>query len=77
LSAVSCSSPAQCFPLQPTSTAGFAAHLPRPVSPALQERHDGRFKEFQDGLHAELMARPVKFSRELLEWRTRESTMAK
>lgn len=43
----------------------------------MQERHAVRFKEFQDALHDELMHKPVKFSRELLEWRSREQTLAK
>lgn len=43
----------------------------------MKDRHDSKFQEFQMALHAELMARPIKFSRELLEWRGREITMVK
>jgi hypothetical protein len=43
----------------------------------MQERHDARYREFQEALHAEIMGKPVKFSRELLEWRSREATLAK
>jgi len=43
----------------------------------MQERHGAKFKAFQDALHSELMTRPVKFSRELIEWRNREVAMAK
>lgn len=43
----------------------------------MQERHGNKLKEFQEGLHADLLRRPIKFSRELLEWRTREAQLAK
>lgn len=43
----------------------------------MKERHDAAFQDFQMALHAELMAKPIKFSRELLEWRGREITMVK
>lgn len=43
----------------------------------LTERHDARIKEMQLALHEELSRKPVKFSRDLLEWRSRQNTLAK
>lgn len=43
----------------------------------MQERQNEKIKEFQEKLHADLMKRPVKFGRELLEWRAREQLLAK
>jgi hypothetical protein len=43
----------------------------------MQERHGGRLREFQEQLHQELLKRPVKHGRELLEWRSREAMLVK
>jgi len=43
----------------------------------MQERHAAKLREFQESLHAELMRKPLKFGRELLEWRAREQMLAK
>jgi hypothetical protein len=43
----------------------------------MQERHGARLREYQEGLHQELLRRPVKYSRELLDWRSRETLLAK
>lgn len=37
----------------------------------MQERHGDRLRAYQEQVHGDLMKRPVKFGRELLEWRTR------
>lgn len=43
----------------------------------MSERHGGRVREFQAGLHAELVKKPVKAGREVLEWRNREAQLVK
>jgi len=54
-----------------------ASSYPLPHPHSTQDRHATRLKEFQDALHEELLRKPVKFSRELLEWRAREHSLAK
>jgi hypothetical protein len=36
-----------------------------------------QLKEFQDAAHGELVRKPLRFSRELLEWRSREQVLAR
>jgi hypothetical protein len=43
----------------------------------LQERQQGKLREYQEQLHQDLTKRPVKHGRELLEWRAREQLLAK
>jgi hypothetical protein len=43
----------------------------------MQERHATKLRDFQETLHAELMKKPLKFGRELLDWRSREQMLAK
>ena len=43
----------------------------------MQERHATKLRDFQENLHAELMKKPLKFGRELLDWRSREQMLAK
>ena len=43
----------------------------------MQERHGMKLKEFQEGLHTDLLRRPIKFSRDLLDWRAREQLLAR
>ena len=43
----------------------------------MQERQATQLRSFQEGLHAELMSRPLKFGKELLDWRQREQMLAK
>jgi hypothetical protein len=43
----------------------------------MTEKHSIKLREFQQSLQQELMKKPPKFSKELLEWRRREQTLAK
>jgi hypothetical protein len=43
----------------------------------MQERQTDKLRDFQERLHTDLTKRPVKFGRELLEWRAREQLLAK
>jgi hypothetical protein len=43
----------------------------------MQERHATKLRDFQENLHTELMKKPLKFKRELLDWRSREQMLAK
>lgn len=43
----------------------------------MTEKHNSKLREFQQALHQELISRPPKFSRELLDWRKRQSLLAK
>ena len=43
----------------------------------MQERHATKLRDFQENLHTELMKKPLKFGRELLDWRSREQMLAK
>ena len=43
----------------------------------MQEKQNEKLQEYQEQLHNDLMKRPVKFGRELLEWRAREQLLAK
>ena len=40
-------------------------------------KHSADLKTFQEGLHKEIMDRPPKFSKELIEWRRREHMLAR
>ena len=43
----------------------------------MADKHGIKLKEFQQALHQELIKRPPKFSRELLDWRKRQQLLAK
>ncbi len=43
----------------------------------MHERHGARLREFQGGLHEEVMRKPVKSGREVLDWRAREQMLVK
>lgn len=43
----------------------------------MQERHGAKLREYQEALHQELLRKPVKYSRELLDWRSREQLLAR
>jgi hypothetical protein len=43
----------------------------------MTERHAVMLREFQENLHKELMSKPPKFSKELLDWRRRQHMLAK
>lgn len=43
----------------------------------MTEKHSQKTKEFQQALHAELISKPPRFSRELLDWRKRQTLLAK
>lgn len=43
----------------------------------MQEKHRGDLKEFQENLHREIMDRPPKFTKELIEWRRRQHMLAR
>jgi len=43
----------------------------------MTDKHAVKLREFQQALHQELMKRPPKFSRELLDWRKRQQLLAK
>ena len=43
----------------------------------MQEKHLARLRAQQEALHTELVKKPVKFGREVLEWRSREAVLVK
>jgi hypothetical protein len=43
----------------------------------MRERHAEKLKEFVEGVNEELLRKPIKWSRDLLQWRGREALMAK
>eukprot|EP01138_Halocafeteria_seosinensis_P004269 gb/GECG01004366.1/.p1 GENE.gb/GECG01004366.1/~~gb/GECG01004366.1/.p1 ORF type:complete len:469 (+),score=86.24 gb/GECG01004366.1/:1-1407(+) len=43
----------------------------------MTEKHTQKLKEFQQALHTELISKPPRFSRELLDWRKRQTLLAK
>mmetsp|Transcript_4755 Transcript_4755/g.8556 ORF Transcript_4755/g.8556 Transcript_4755/m.8556 type:complete len:301 (+) Transcript_4755:228-1130(+) len=43
----------------------------------MTERHANALREFQDSLHKQMLDKPPKFSKELLEWRRRQHMLAK
>ena len=43
----------------------------------LQERHLKKLRAAQEELHAELVSKPVKFGREVLDWRAKEANLIK
>ena len=43
----------------------------------MTERHAVMLREYQEGLHKELVKRPPKYSKELLDWRRRQNMLAR
>ena len=43
----------------------------------MQEKHLAKLRAQQEALHTELVKKPVKFGREVLEWRSREAVLVK
>ena len=43
----------------------------------MTERHASTLREFQEDLHRQLMKRPPKYSKELLDWRRRQNMLAR
>ena len=43
----------------------------------MTERHATTLREFQEDLHRQLMKRPPKYSKELLDWRRRQNMLAR
>lgn len=43
----------------------------------MQEKHMANLRAFQESLHEELLRKPPKFGKEVLEWRTKENLLVK
>ena len=43
----------------------------------MQTKHNDKLRKFQEELHTELVKKPVKFGKEVLEWRAREAMFVK